>query len=161
LLPPLPENEDQARRGWTVKEARLDETLRCRLLSVPAGTDSRSGEVVRAAPMRIINGYSVKDIVTFDTRRGLPEKIESQTRWLKSNREEVIELDEIKTHDSDWARRLRADAEHFFAAKQAYERATYGSLKTAADRTAALDKAAANLKTTRAELQLPDFQKQV
>src|SRR5262249_26253463 len=88
LLPPLPENEDQARRGWTVKEARLDETLRCRLLSVPAGTDSRSVEVVRAAPMSIINGYSVKDIVTFDTQRGLPEKIVSQTRWLKSNREE-------------------------------------------------------------------------
>ena len=160
LLPPLPENEDQARRGWTVKETRLEETLRCRLLPESAGAESRGVEVVRDAPLSIINGYAAKDIVTFDTQRGLPEKIVSQTRTFKGKAEGVIKLDEIKTHDADWARRIDADAERYFAARQAYEKAT-GRPKTAADLTAALDKAAANLKATRAELQLPDFQKQL
>jgi hypothetical protein len=75
LLPPLPENEDQARRAWTVKEARMDGTLGCRLLPEPAGADSRSVEVVREAPVYIITGRSLKDIVTFDMQRALPEKI--------------------------------------------------------------------------------------
>jgi thiol-disulfide isomerase/thioredoxin len=144
-----------------VKEARLDETLRCRLLPEPAGADRCSVEVVRDAPMNIVSGHSFKDIVTFDTQRGLPEKIVSQERWGKGSREGVIKLDEIKTHDVDWARRIGADAEHYFAAQQAYQKATDGRHKTAADLTAALDKAVAHLKATRAELQLPEFQKQV
>jgi hypothetical protein len=75
LLPPLPENEDQARRGWTVKEEWQDGTLDCRLLPEPAGADSRSVEVVREAPVYIITGRSLTDTVTFDMKRGLPEKI--------------------------------------------------------------------------------------
>src|SRR5262245_26133633 len=136
LLPPLPENEEQGRRGWTVKEARFDEILRCRLLPEPAGADRHDVEVVCDTPMSIVSGYLAKDIVIFDTQRGLPEKIVSETRWFKGNQEGVLKLDEIKAHDADWARRIGADAEHYFAAKQAYEKAKDGRHKTAADLTA-------------------------
>src|SRR5262249_47390017 len=123
LLPPLPENEDQARRGWTVKEAYLDQTLRCRLLPESAGVDRRGVGGVRDTPGTIIYGGSVKDIVTFDTQRGLAEKIVSQSRSSKGNgEEEVVKLDEIKTHDADWVRRFSADAERYFPAQQAYQK---------------------------------------
>src|SRR5262249_1776062 len=109
-------------------------------------------------------------IVTFDTQRGLAEKIVSQSRSSKGNgEEEVVKLDEIKTHDADWVRRFSADAERYFPAQQAYQKVKEKRLKalidgkhmTAADRKAALDKAVANLKATRAELKLPVFQEGV
>src|SRR5262249_6389989 len=90
------------------------------------------------------------------------EKIVSQIRWSEGKGEGSIKLDEIKTHDADWARRIDADAERYFAARQAYQKATDVRHKiTTADLTATLDKVVANLKATRAELQLPDFQKLV
>src|SRR5262249_15678422 len=47
------------------------------------------------------------------------------------------------------------------AASAWYDRPTHRRNKTTADLTAALDKALSNLKATRAELQLPEFQKRV
>jgi thiol-disulfide isomerase/thioredoxin len=163
VLPLLPRNQDQARQGWTGREARADETFPYHFLPGAKG-DRRVIEVTRESPMNPIYGFALKERLTFNTKRGLLEKIESESRQtygFKGEGHGTLQLNEVKTHEADWCRQLCADAEKYFAAQEANRRATTDQTKSVAETKAALDRAAAALKAVRGELKLPILQKAV
>src|SRR5205085_10222617 len=124
--PRLPRDAAEAAKGWTAKNEHMDQTARYRLADRPAAADRCTLEVVQESPTDAIYGIESKMTVTFDTRRGLVEKTEpdnKQTYGFNGKGHGTMKLDEVKEHDSAWARDLAADADRYFAAQQAYQAA--------------------------------------
>jgi thiol-disulfide isomerase/thioredoxin len=164
VLPLLPRDESQARQGWTGRDARMDETFRYRLLPGEPKGDRLVIEVARDSPMNAIYGFSFKDRIIFDTKRGLVEKIENESRQsygFKGEGHGTLKLGEVKTHDADWCRQLNADADRYFAVQEANRRAAADQARPASETKAALEKAKAALKAVRADLKLLVLQKAV
>ncbi len=164
VLPLLPADPEQARKGWVGKDKRMDETTRYRLLAEPSKGDVCQIEAIRESAMNPIYGSSHKDIITFDAKRGLPEKIESaseQNYGFKGKGQGTVKLVEVKSCDAVWCKQLDADAERYFAAKDAYQKATADHEKKAPDLKAALEEAVLRLKVVHKELKSAEFQKAI
>lgn len=164
ILPRLPRDAAEAAKGWTAKSDRMDVSYHCRLLDRPADAGHCTLEVVQDSSFKVIYGYEVKDVVTFDTRRGLVEKVESeskQTYGFNGKGTATTKLDDIEEHDPAWCQDFAADARRFFAAQEAYNGALRDQRKTVEQTKAALARGADELRAIRKELKQPEFQKQV
>jgi thiol-disulfide isomerase/thioredoxin len=163
LLLRLPSDAEEAAKGWSAKDTRMDETYHYRL---QAGTtpDQCVVEAKRESPMNEIYGFTFKDTLSFDTQRGFPDKIESenkQTYGFKGTGHATLKLEEVKTHDAAWTQAFAAEAERYFEAQTAYSKVTAKRDLAPADLKLALEKAAAGLKTAQADLKLAELQKQI
>src|SRR5262249_55361838 len=120
----LPTNAEEAAKGWTARDAVMDETYQYRLLPGVDQDQCRVG-ANRESPLNEIYGFVFNDVINFDTKRGLPTKIEmenKQTYGFKGTGRGTLKLEEIKTHDAAWCKAFAADAERFFAAQAAFRK---------------------------------------
>jgi hypothetical protein len=129
ILPRLPDDEAATKAGWTSENRRMDELNRYALLADQSSAERAVFEVARESNMNVIYGSTHRDLVTFDLIRGLPEKLASQntqTYGFNGKGEGTTQLDDVQTHDAASIRDFAADAERYFAAKQAYEKTLSG-----------------------------------
>jgi thiol-disulfide isomerase/thioredoxin len=162
ILPRLPDSAEAARAGWTSENRTLDERNRYRLLASQSTPERLAIEVVRESNMNEIYGSSNQEVVTFDVQRGLPEKSASQTTQtygFNGKGDGLTQLEEVLTHDAQWAQTLAAEADRYFAAKRAYEKAA--EEKSPDELEKALQKALVGLKAVRQELKNADLVAQV
>jgi thiol-disulfide isomerase/thioredoxin len=125
VLPRLPDTAADAEGGWKTKDAKMDETYVHRLLADRADGHCTI-EIVRESPMQEIYGMESRNVATFDLARGFPEKIASETRQtygFDGEGEGSLELTDVETHPMPIIVQLAEDAEKYFAAQAAYEKA--------------------------------------
>jgi thiol-disulfide isomerase/thioredoxin len=164
VLPLLPRDVEQARQGWVDKDQRLDESTHYRMLPQPPQENLCQIEAVRESPMDAIYGMTHREVITLDRQRGLPEKIESETKQtygFKGHGRGTFKLVEVKMHDAAWCKQVEADMTRYFAAKDAYQKVTEDTAKGVEELKTALEKAVTRLQQVQKELQLPELKKTV
>ena len=164
VLPRLPNDVAASQAGWTSEYHRLDERKRYRLLPDQSQGSKMTIEAILDSAMNEIYGTSNVQVVTFDTSRGLPEKIvetNTQTYGFNGKGEGTTSLKAVEKHDAAWAREFAADADRYFAAKQAYDKVTGERNQSPDDLEKSLAKAIADLKTARERIKSSELQEQI
>lgn len=127
VLPALPRNAQEMKDGYSRHNARLDQTLKYRRLPEADKDGLIAFEVKREEPMNKIYGFDNRDVVLFDTKKGLPAKIEAtykQTYGFNGTGTGTTTVGETTTRDAAWMTAFAADADRYFRAKQAYDKLT-------------------------------------
>jgi RNA polymerase sigma factor (sigma-70 family) len=161
VLPRLPGDAHAAARGWTGDSEQGEPTYRYRLL--PASNPGHVElQIVGESALDAAAGLAIKSNLTFDCDRGLPEKLQFELTY-EDNRSErgTVKLGEIETHTPEWCRAFAADAERYFAARDAYQRALARQDARAHEFNEILEKALADLKAARRTLEQPEFRAQI
>lgn len=158
VLPKLPASAADLAGGWQAA-ANFDGIER--FTAKPSADPGRFiFDLTDEGTLKDIYGIEKNATVTFDIQRGLVEKIESTTRQtygFNGQGAGDMKLLGVDTKDAAWCNDMAQDAERFFAARKAYQKA--GSAR---DATAdSLDAAVAALKQVRSELRTPEFQQQI
>lgn len=149
ILPRLPDDAAALAAGWETETRAENEVVRYRRLAEQSTPDKLAIEVVRENPMNEIYGMTSKVVMTFDVSRGLVEKMTSentQTYGFNGKGTGTTQLDKVEMHDAAWTRDFAADADRYFAAKQAYDKAAEGHSQSPDELDKALKKAVADLK---------------
>ncbi len=163
LLPLLPKDQAEIQQGWTGKE-KMDTTAQYRVLSKKSDKDHLVVEVVRESPMNVIYGFEFKDTIVFDVPRGLPEKIDSeskQTYGFNGAGHGVTKLDEVNICNAEWCGQFAADAENYFKNQEVYSRIRRERRIKADELKKSLDAWAEELKAAKGNMKSPEIQKQI
>jgi thiol-disulfide isomerase/thioredoxin len=166
LLVKLPERPEDLKSGWTrvPSNRMLHELSDAKYLPGQSTADKMVFEVVRHNAMNEIYGFEFKDTVTFDVKRGLPEKIDSYTRQtygFDGEGHAALQLTDIKERDSDWCASFGADAQRYFAAKKAFDADVKAAQLTGDAAETKLQEAAARLNSVRDQIQALQFREQI
>jgi len=164
ILPRLPDDAAAAKAGWTSENRRLDELNRYQLLPDQSTPERATIEVVRESNLNVIYGSTYQDVVTFDLARGLPERFASkntQTYGFNGQGAGTTQLDDVQTHDAAWTHDFAADADRYFAAKQAYEKASAGRNQSPEDLEKSLQKGIAELSAAQEQVTTPELKEQL
>ena len=104
LLVSLPESTSQANEGWTIYDAKTDQTFACHL-----GRTSESANDLIESKVESVEDdlfQTVRSIKTkFDRKHGAPVQITSvavQGFGVKGRETQTVELVEIKSHSLEW-----------------------------------------------------------
>jgi RNA polymerase sigma-70 factor (ECF subfamily) len=161
LLARLPADAAEAARGWVTKEKRSDETYRYRLLPAAKAGQCAVEAILESAP-ETAAGVTIKAVLTWDSKRGLPETTQLEAAYVDRGMERAtLKLGEVKTHDPAWCRELAADAERYFAADAAYHHKLTQKGRAPAEAKAELAKAEASLKAARCGLKRVEFRERL
>jgi thiol-disulfide isomerase/thioredoxin len=163
-LPRLPRDAGQAKKGWSSPFARTDEVARYKLRPRKGASGPFVIEATYESALDAIYGLEAKAVITFDPRRGLPEKIDltgKQTYGFDGKSTGTVELKGVKKRGSAWMRDFAAEAERYFEARATYERLTRARARTAAQTRANLDRAEKVLKEALGKLEQVDLKKQL
>jgi len=123
LLTRLPDDERAAQSGWTERWPALNYSNRCRLLADQSTADVAILETVREGFAVDVYGMEWTRKVSFDLKRGLPDKIDMSIKYASAQDGKAfasLKLDEIVLHDAAWCREFAAQAERYFAGADAY-----------------------------------------
>jgi hypothetical protein len=151
---PLPATAVEARDGWTHAEEGEDtELYRLRPEAAPGGP--RVIERTTQGLFREVYGSERTERLTFDPKRGLVVKVESETRQsygFQGKGTGLFELKESTEKAAEWMAQLRADVEVHRSSTEAYRTAVEASKTPVGERLAAGEKA---LRAGRAAAALP------
>lgn len=163
ILPRLPHDATEAGKGWIARNEGMDVVTRYRLLDKPLVADRCAIEAIDESGMDMIYGLANRAVITFDKKRGLPEKTEltrKQTSGFNGQGQGTATLEEVKTHDGSWCREFAAETNRYFAAYAKYQQATLAR-KTVAETKTALEQGEARLRAVREEFQQTELQEQI
>ena len=125
LFPRLPADDRQARNGWKDIQKPEDARSSFEVLSRPkSAAGVWTFREVRVTPMDEIYLSTHKSTATFDPKRGLVTKIETQTTQGYGINGKGIGTEEFistEKHDADWSKKLSEQADRYFKANQAYQ----------------------------------------
>lgn len=119
LFPPLPQNEAEAKAGWSA--SRQDDRVVCKPTIAPG---TWGFESVTESPMDKVYLSSKSAKYTFDMNRGLIAKAETtstQGYGFKGSGAGTLEVVEVKNADPAELKQFAADAERYFTACGKYE----------------------------------------
>ncbi|WP_422927735.1 TlpA family protein disulfide reductase [Singulisphaera sp. PoT] len=164
LFPRLPEDEAQAKEGWSAR-GYDDEDARTEFK--PLGGTSDADLVFEGIPqstMGLIYVSSQRSKYDFDRKRGLIKRIDSENSQgygFNGKGTGVTELIAIEPHGADWAKRFGDEADLYFAANKTYQDLQAKASKSVGVIDEALDQAEKTLKEARAKLTFAPLQEQV
>jgi thiol-disulfide isomerase/thioredoxin len=121
FLPLLPKDPDQVQKGY--EEMGDAEGLRYWVVKSDGQWEI---ETVSQGLSSEIYEIDAKTTFTFDSARGLPVQVtmkSEQKSLLKSRLEGTLRLMSVKDHGATWAAQVSAEAERYFAAKRAVNKA--------------------------------------
>jgi thiol-disulfide isomerase/thioredoxin len=165
LFPRLPEDEPQVNQGWEEVRQRDDGRSRFQVVSRP---DSESNvwtfKEVRTSPMDEIYLSTHQSTATFDPRRGLVTRVESQSTQgfgFNGKGTGTVELASVETQDAASTERFREEADRYFEANKTYEELLRRASREAKSSQELLAQAKHALEVTREKIAQPVLKEQV
>ncbi|MGC8640806.1 MAG: TlpA family protein disulfide reductase, partial [Isosphaeraceae bacterium] len=162
LFPRLPESAEQARAGWSQRDAQMG--LEFRYASLQANPDGWTFHGDRAGPEKKIYGMTMDSTIHFDAKRGAVRGIEeefTQDYGFKGTGKGSTELTSVEKRDADWLRAFAPAADRYFAAYKAYDKATEDASKDAKKAQTLLADAKSLLEKARDAIDQPIFREQL
>lgn len=159
VLIALPTTAKQKNEGWQSNGAHSDVVLKYRKL--PESNDAKLVlGIDEERPENEIYGFEFHDTAIFDTNRGLLENRVSnskQTYGFNGEGRDELKLVDIQSHDTSWTARFAADAEGYFSAARAFDKATDADDAT----PESFDQAIANLKSAKEKTETAEFRQKL
>lgn len=162
LFPRLPDDEAQAKDGWSQRDDRMGQEYRYSALRPEEGGWVFHGERVGAENK--IYGMTFDSTYHLDAERGSIRRIAqefTQDYGFKGKGSGSIELTGVETRDADWLAAFAPAAERYFDASKAYIEATKGASKSADEAEKLLADAKAALEAAREAIDHPIFREQL
>jgi thiol-disulfide isomerase/thioredoxin len=162
LFPRLPDDEMQAKAGWSQRDDRMGQEFRYSSLRAEEGGWAIHSE--RVGSENKIYGMTFNSTFHLDAARGAIRRIENeytQDYGFKGKGGGSTELTGVETRDAAWLAAFVPAAERYFAASKAYRRATEEASKAADKAKTLLADAKAALESARTAIDDPIFREQL
>jgi hypothetical protein len=130
VFPRLPDDESQAKAGWSQRDERMGQEYRYSALRAEPGGWAFHAERVGAENK--IYGMTTDSTFHVDAARGAISRVDQQNTQdygFKGKGSGLIELTGIEKHDAAWLTAFAPAADRFFAASKAYEEASEAASK--------------------------------
>jgi len=165
LFPRLPEDSEQAKKGWEGRGVRDDSRTEYKV-ATDAGVEPETWAFVgtRHSAMDKIYESSSSSTYYFDRKKGLIGRVETkntQGYGFNGKGTGLTELISVETHDDDWIKSFAQDSDRYFAAHKAYIDLTSRASRDATKAESLLSQAQQEWKAVREKVTLPVMREQV